>query len=284
MKPSVSLITPVYNTMPYLASYLDCVKEQTWRPLQFIAADDGSSDGSASYIKDRIKELEASGISVKLLQLEHASQAAAVNAALKEASGEYLTWCDADDIMLPECIEKKVMFLMENPEIGMVRNDGVTIVVDTDECCLPDTKPGDRHTRDIFRELFLQTTYCYAGCYMIRMSLFDECYPDRCIPLSPEGQNLQLLLPPASRTVCGFVPDVLHKYYKRSSGHSSKKRSYTQIRTRILNFSSLFREILPHCSCDRDYYEAEIIRVEKEQLDRLNDSLISHAREAMKQQ
>ena len=102
MNPLVSLITPVYNAMPYLKDYLDSVKAQTWRPLELILSDDGSTDDSLSFIKNQIRELEGSGISVKVLGLPHVSQAAAVNAALKEVTGEFITWCDADDVMLPQ--------------------------------------------------------------------------------------------------------------------------------------------------------------------------------------
>ena len=282
MNPLVSLMTPVYNAMPYLEDYLDCVIAQTWRPLELIISDDGSTDDSAACIEKNLPRFNEAGISVRFLRNPHASQSAAINAALREVSGEYLTWCDADDIMLPECVGKKALYLIEHPSVGMVRNDGLIIDADTGEIVSRSTRESDRHTQPVFRELFLQTTYCYAGCYMVRMSLFDECCPGRRIPESPEGQNLQLLLPAASRTECGFVPDILHQYMKRSSGHSSQQRSYTEKRRRILNFSALFREILPYCVCDRDFYESEIRRVEKTQLDLLNYSAAVRAREEMK--
>ncbi len=282
MKPLVSLITPVYNAMPYLADYLDSVIYQTWRPLEIILSDDGSTDDSLCCIKEKTVELEKTGITVKLLTGEHRSQSAAVNAALKEAEGEFLTWCDADDIMLPRCIEKKAVFLTENPDIGMVRNDGIIIDGDTLTEISRSTKESDRRTQDIFHELFLQTTYCFAGCYMLRMSLFDSCYPGREIPLSPEGQNLQLLLPPASRTRCGFVPEVLHHYIKRGSGHSSSDKSYTQKRRRALNFTKLYEAILPFCDCDREKYAEEAKQFEKRRMAVLNYSVIARAREEIK--
>ncbi|MBR3644656.1 MAG: glycosyltransferase family 2 protein, partial [Parasporobacterium sp.] len=94
IRPLVSLISPVYQSAPYLDAFLDCVRDQTWRPLEFIIADDGSIDRSVDIIRDRIPGLQASGIDVTLLQLEHQGQAGAVNAALKHVAGKYLTWCD----------------------------------------------------------------------------------------------------------------------------------------------------------------------------------------------
>lgn len=284
-RPLVSLVTPVYNAMPWLRDYLDCVEKQTWRPMELILADDGSDDDSVSWIESRIPSLESSGLTVKLLKLAHHCQAAAVNAALQEVRGEYLTWCDADDIMLPECVEKKAQFLLDHPEIGMVRNDGVIVEMDAQgnrSQVLRSTEASDRRTQDIFRKLLRQETYCYAGCYMIRTSLLEECYPDRKIPVSTEGQNYQLLLAPAGRSLCGFVPEVLHRYMKRPTGHSSMKRSYMQQKARILNLSALFREILPHCGRDLSLCEQELSRKENEQLALLNKAALSRIREGMK--
>ncbi|MBR0140145.1 MAG: glycosyltransferase family 2 protein [Firmicutes bacterium] len=281
-RPAVSLMTPVYNAMPYLRDYLECVAAQTYRPLELILADDGSSDASVSCIEDYTPRLEEAGVRVKLLKLPHQNQSAAVNAALKEAGGVFLTWCDADDVMEPECVEKKAQFLIDHPEIGMVRNDGDVINGDTGEWMRSSAKEEDRHTQDIFHALMWETTYCYAGCYMVRMDLFDLCYPGREIPVSPAGQNLQLLLPPASRTVCGFIPEVLHHYYKRSSGHSSQKKSFAMYRERYLALSAMFRAVLPHCECDREYYEEEIKKIEKKRMDTIRESLLYWAREEVR--
>ncbi len=282
MRPLVSLLVPVYNAMPYFAGFLRCVAEQTWRPLECILADDGSTDGSAAYLASFRPELERAEVSVRVLTLPHGGQAAAINAALKSAAGEYLTWCDSDDIMLPRCIEAKTEYLLRHPELGMVRSDGLVLNGDTGEILSHSAREEDRQTRQIFDELLRQTTYCYAGCYMVRMELFDQCYPEREIPLSPEGQNLQLLLPPASRSKCGFLPEVLHHYYRRSSGHSSMKRSYTESLKRAKNFSALCREILPFCACDREHYEEEIKRIEQQRMEQLRYSLLIRAKEELK--
>ena len=114
---------------------------------------------------------------------------------------------------------------------------------------------------------------------MVRVSLFRRCYPDMSIPLSSEGQNMQLLLPPASRSDCGFVPDVLHYYYCRSSGHSSRKRSFTQQLTRIKNFTSLFLRILPYCDCNQDFYRQEIQKIEQQRIEQILYSLRMNIKE-----
>ncbi len=254
MNPLVSLITPVYNAMPWLRTYLDCVEKQTWRPLQFIAVDDGSTDGSGEYLQRKKTDLERAGIEVRVLRQAHAGQAAAMNFGLQDVTGDYIAWCDADDRLTPDSIEKKALYLESNPEIGLVRSDGVLTDWGENVKSRRLSLPGDRATQDLFDAAFRETTYCCAGCYMVRASLFFDCYPDRHIPLSPEGQNLQMLLPPASRTVCGFIPEALFYYDVRGTGHSSQKRGFTQQMDRAANFYRLREEILPHCVCDQQYY------------------------------
>ncbi len=281
MNAPVSLIVPVYNALPYLKDFIQSVGEQTWRPLECIFADDGSTDGSLEYIEGKINDLINAGIEVKLLRLEHGGQAAAVNAALKEVTGEYLTWCDADDLMLPRCIAAKAEYLDDHPDIGLVRNAGLIIKGENGEIRAHNTKEEDRRAMNIFDELITLT--CYAGCYMLRMSLFDLCYPDRTIPLSPEGQNLQLLMPPASRSVCGYVPEVVHHYFLRSRGHASQKRSYSQMLERKMNFVKLYKELLPYCDCDQEYYQQRIEQLRKQYMEELIHSAVIQARKEMKE-
>lgn len=254
MKPLVTLVSPVYNCMPYLRDFLDCLERQTWRPLQAILVDDGSTDGSDQCLQEHKKRLEASGIDVELVFCSHGGQAAAFNAALPRVAGEFFTWCDSDDLMTPDNIEKKAQWLLDHPDVGMVRNNGVVMDADKGVVLSQSARETDKCQKSIFEELFLDLTYCYAGCYMIRGDLFWACYPQKQIPVSPEGQNLQLLLPPASRTECGYIDEVLHTYCRRSSGHSSMERSYQDNLRRMENFTALRIALLQYCRCDRAHF------------------------------
>lgn len=277
-KSLVDLVTPFYNALPWFPAYLESVLAQTWRPLRFIAVDDGSTDGSLAYLRQKVPAFEAAGIDLCILAIDHGGQAAAVNAALPFLSGNFFAWCDADDILTPDSVEKKALYLMKHPQLGMVRSDGHIVLEETGKAKRI-ARAADYWIKDIFDDLFHQMTYCCAGCYMLRTKLFFDCYPEKQIPISPEGQNLQLLLPPASRTACGFIPEQLFYYYVRSSGHSSRRRSYTEQLSRIENFARLRAQILPYCDCDREYYLAENERMRQEQRRRLLYSALQRIRE-----
>lgn len=282
MRPLVTLVSPVYNTMPYLQDFLSCIERQSWRPLEVILVDDGSTDDSLECLRANSFRLESAGIVLKVVECPHRGQAAAFNAALPLVSGEFFTWCDSDDLMTDDSIEKKVLWLQENPAIGMVRSNGIVLNADTNEIVSESARETDRCTKDIFKELFMDTTYCYAGCYMIRTDLFFSCYPQKRIPESPEGQNLQLLLPPASRSKCGYLNEKLHSYCRRSSGHSSKARSYQENLQRLQNFTALKIAVLQYCDCDKEEYKSLAIRQEESKRKMLLYSAVQRARTEIK--
>lgn len=279
MNPLVTLVTPVYNAMPWLRDYLHCVADQTWRPLEVILVDDGSTDGSADCLREMTPVLEQAGLTVRTLYCAHNGQAAAFNTALPHIHGDFFTWCDADDLLTPDSVEKKVRWLLAHPEIGMVRSNGIVLNADTNTVVSDSAKSADRCDKNIFEDLFCDRTYCYAGCYMIRSSLFFAGYPEKRMPESPEGQNLQLLLPTASRTICGYLDEKLHIYCRRSGSHSSQKRSYQQSLRRITNFTTLRLAVLEHCICDQAYFVQLAELREKEARQALIYSAAKQARE-----
>ena len=283
MKPLVTLVSPVYNAMPYLQAFLVCLEKQTWRPLEVILVDDGSTDDSARCLRENKVRLEASGLSVKLLFCPHCGQAAAMNAALPLISGEFFTWCDSDDLLTPDSIEKKAHWLMDNPDVGMVRSNGIVVDADKGIQLSESAREADRSQKNVFEDLFLDRTYCYAGCYMVRTDLFFACYPDKKMPESPEGQNLQLLLPPASRSDCGYLDEPLHTYCRRHSGHSSRDRSYQENLRRIENFTALRLAILEYCDCDRSRYAALAKSLEETNRKILLRSAVQRARKELGQ-
>lgn len=279
MKPCVTLITPVYNQAQYLEEYINCILEQTFRPLQVIFVDDGSSDGSGNILTTAAKEGSWDDISVEVITSEHRGQAHAMNMALPRVMGELLTWCDADDLMPPKSIEIKADYLLEHPEDDMVRTNGTVFNLDLGEETGEYASPEDKVRKKLFDELLYDRTYCYAGTYMIRTKLFFACYPNRQIPESTEGQNLQMLLPPASRSYCGYCDEKLHTYRVHSDSHSKRRRTYAEALLRTKNFTKLRLKLLEYCDCDVNRYTKEIMWIEKSSMKSLLKTAARKVRE-----
>ena len=110
-KTAVSIITPVYSCEKYLRQTIDSVLAQTFTNWEMILADDCSPDGSAQIIA----EYQQKDPRIRYIKLpNNCGAAVARNAALGEARGRYIAYLDADDIWLPEKLERQLNFMKKN--------------------------------------------------------------------------------------------------------------------------------------------------------------------------
>lgn len=98
----VSVIIPVYQAQRYVRQCLDSVTGQTLREIEIICVDDGSFDGSAQILA----ECAARDKRIRVIRQENAGAGAARNRGLAEASGEYLSFLDADDFFEPDMLTR----------------------------------------------------------------------------------------------------------------------------------------------------------------------------------
>ena len=104
-KPLVSICIPCFNAERYLAETLDCLLAQTWKALEIVVVNDGSSDRSG----DIAESYRARGI--RVAHQTQSGQCAAANHAFALSSGSLVKFFDADDLLSPSCIEDQVQRL-----------------------------------------------------------------------------------------------------------------------------------------------------------------------------
>ena len=105
-KGVVSVIIPVYNTAPYLERCLSSIIRQSWKKLEIILVDDGSSDNSLSICRLYQKKDKR----IKVLHQSNMGAGMARNAGIHAATGEYISFVDSDDYVSEKLIEKAVNF------------------------------------------------------------------------------------------------------------------------------------------------------------------------------
>ncbi len=108
MNPLISVIVPVYNNADHLKDCIKSLKAQSYDNLELIFVNDGSTDNSAEILQ---KEE-----SIRLINKENGGAASARNRGIDEASGEYITFVDADDYISPDYV-KKLYGLIEKYQV-----------------------------------------------------------------------------------------------------------------------------------------------------------------------
>jgi glycosyltransferase involved in cell wall biosynthesis len=107
--PLVSVIVPVYNRERFLCETLESVFALDYEPFEVIVVDDGSTDGSAAIAR--------SFPAVRCLEQENRGPAAARNAAIEVARGEFIAFVDSDDVVLPNKLSAQVGYLLDHPDV-----------------------------------------------------------------------------------------------------------------------------------------------------------------------
>lgn len=102
-----SVIVPCYNAAPWVGAALQSVAAQTLPAHEIICIDDGSTDQTCAAI-------EASGVKARLLQTPHLNAAAARNAGIAAATGDWIAFQDADDLWYPEHLARAAGLLQKS--------------------------------------------------------------------------------------------------------------------------------------------------------------------------
>jgi glycosyltransferase involved in cell wall biosynthesis len=113
-EPLVSILVSNYNYARYVGESIESVLKQTYRNLELILCDDGSTDESARVIE----EYERKDPRVRFLRKANGGQASGFNAAFAASRGEILSLLDSDDLFLPHKIERIVADFRAHPESG----------------------------------------------------------------------------------------------------------------------------------------------------------------------
>lgn len=172
--PRVSIIIPTYNRSKLLRVALESALAQTYPNIEVIVVDDGSTDDTAMVMTQ---------YAGRVTYLKQANQdvAAARNTGIRAASGEYLTFLDDDDLIMPTKIERQVRVLASRPEVGLVHCR--FYYADEDGNYL--YKAGLLPEGEVLQELVC-SNFVWVGAPLIRrqcleqVGLFDEEIPAIC--------------------------------------------------------------------------------------------------------
>ena len=175
-KPLVSIVIPVYNGANFLEQAIQTALAQTYKNIEVIVVNDGSTDGGATE-----KVARAFGDRIRYFSKSNGGCASALNVCIREARGSFISWLSHDDLYVDEKIEKQIEFLA-------LQSDPGSCIVYGDYSPFSGPKPLARQPAskmpgvlpENFR-FFLTTQNILHGCSLIipkpaleRHGLFDE--------------------------------------------------------------------------------------------------------------
>jgi len=162
--PKVSIVIPVYNCAKYIPETLSAIFSQKFQDFEVILVDDGSEDNLVSKIEPFLENKKC-----RYFYQENRGAAAARNLGIKKAEGEYIAFCDCDDVWTSNRLFYEVSFLEKNLHIGMCSSLGIP--------CNENLKPLIQtwfvDYGIVNYKLFLQN-HIWTSSVVIRRSLFFE--------------------------------------------------------------------------------------------------------------
>ena len=227
--PKVTVIIPCYNRGKFIRETLDSTLSQTYRDLEIVAVDDGSTD-------DTREILESYGKKIRILEHPgrvNKGQSAAINLAMRSTQSKYVAILDSDDIWAPKKIEKQVEFLEKYPDIGLVYANGFDID-DNGKILYKRIQPGHVETNDPGRVLLECHFNIPSNALVLRTVIeaagdFDESMR------SAQDHDMAIRL--AEITRLAYLDESLW-YYRRHSDTQSMLRRRWEIGFRILDKAS----------------------------------------------
>ncbi|MDJ0839655.1 MAG: glycosyltransferase [Acidobacteriota bacterium] len=113
---NVSVVMPVYNAAETVAEAVASIQAQTYRDWELVAVDDGSLDQSAAVLE----ALVSGDPRIRVLRIPHQGIVAALNHGIQASRASLIARMDADDLCLPERLEKQVAAMQADPTLGLI--------------------------------------------------------------------------------------------------------------------------------------------------------------------
>lgn len=124
--PLVTVIVPTYNRREWIGICLDSIKAQTYQHIETLVIDDGSSDGTAEFLRSDPRYSFA-----RLhVQKKNGGASVARNTGIGMAQGELIVFIDSDDALLPNHVETAVRVFRDHPNTGLFCCDSTMIDAD----------------------------------------------------------------------------------------------------------------------------------------------------------
>lgn len=225
-RPWVSVVVPAYNHARFLRDAILSVDAQTFRDVELVVVDDGSTDDTV----EEVGRLPPLTVPFRLIRQPHSGAAAALNAGIAEARGEFIAWLSSDDWFVPEKLQCQVDYMTAHPEIALLYTD---VYVDdelTGRTYLAPHAAFDDHATMV-RELF---RYCFINGSTTLVKRADILAVGGFDPDLPQAHDWDLWLRLSRDSLFGHIAlPLIH--YRWHGGNLSLRDDAYAYHARVLD-------------------------------------------------
>ena len=172
-QPLVSIVIPLYNGSNYVEQAILCALQQTYKNIEIIIVNDGSTDGGAG--RDIVLRYQDK---VRYFEKENGGCASALNYAIKQAQGEFISWLSHDDLYYKEKIEKQIALYKEkglNPQTTAIASGADLIDGDGNKLFYPISQTDEfLDAKGAYKHLLFRR--CFNGCGLLIPKRFFTDY------------------------------------------------------------------------------------------------------------
>ena len=184
----ISVIVPVYNSIDCLERCVTSICAQTYRHLEILLIDDGSTDGT----DELCERLAVKDARIRTYHKKNGGASSARNVGLKLAGGDFLGFVDSDDYIEPYVYEEMIHVLEagEHSVVQISRDEVDEAGKRLPDVCLPPEKESFCDTETFIRELLLHRGDCSFCTKLFRREVFSG----HCFPEGELNEDFRLLL------------------------------------------------------------------------------------------
>ena len=227
----VSIVIPAFNAERFIGAALDSASNQTYRRIEIIVVDDGSTDGTAEVVRQRA----ASDARIRLIFQNNSGVAAARNRGLAEARGDYFAPLDADDLWRPRKIELQLAaFHRASPDVGLVYT--WSCVIDEEGRNLGPMARRRCEGR-VLADLVAHNFIGNASVPLVRMAAARATggYDETLRRMNAQGcEDLRFQFAIAERWAIALVPEALVGYRRTTDSMSMNMRNMAHSRAIVM--------------------------------------------------
>lgn len=224
--PLLTIIVPVYNILEYLPRCVHSITAQTYRNLEILLVDDGSTDGTGQLCDELAGEDER----IHVIHKENGGSSSARNLAIAYAKGEYLGFVDSDDYIEPDMYEKLYQGIVDyGVTVAQIGRDEIDAQGNMlPNICEPPSAPVCMESKAFLEELLLHKGDCSFCTKLVHKDLLkDECFP---VGLLNEDFHLLIKILPQIGRLVSLPGQAYHVFYRiGSNSRKADKENFSRV-------------------------------------------------------